>query len=102
MAKAVLIWNPNFATLESHGYFDHKTFKNRPGVGWMLYLPTVLNASQVPEANFLVPVLAPDNKQVGTIIVSVTDGPFSHENQEHLRIANAIEIRLVDQDLLPR
>jgi hypothetical protein len=38
---------------------------------------------------------------VGTIIVSVTDEPFSDENPEHVKIANAIEIRLVDQDLLP-
>ncbi|MEG0886526.1 MAG: Imm52 family immunity protein, partial [Janthinobacterium sp.] len=34
-------------------------------------------------------------------IVSVTDVPFSDENPEHVKIANAIEIRLVDQDLLP-
>ncbi|MFP2984959.1 Imm52 family immunity protein, partial [Burkholderia pseudomallei] len=37
----------------------------------------------------------------GTIIVSVTDAPFSVDNPEHVAIANRIEIRLVDQDLLP-
>ena len=42
------------------------------------------------------------DKQIGTIIVSVTDEPFNDENPEHVKIANAIEIRLVDQDLLPR
>jgi hypothetical protein len=72
----------------------------------MLYLPRVLTAQQVPEARALVPVMGKNAKgkdeQQGTIIVSVTDEPFSDENPDHVRIANAIEIRLVDQDLLPR
>jgi hypothetical protein len=40
--------------------------------------------------------------QTGTIIVSVANEPFSIGNPEHIEIANSIEIRLVDQDLLPR
>ncbi|MEG1324979.1 MAG: Imm52 family immunity protein, partial [Janthinobacterium sp.] len=79
---------------------------DRPGVGWMLYLPRVLTTQQVPEARALVPVMATGeqgkDRQIGTIIVSVTDEPFNDENPEHVKIANAIEIRLVDQDLLPR
>jgi hypothetical protein len=102
------IWSPSFITVETNGYFDCKMFKDRPGIGWMLYLPRVLTAQQVPEARALVPVMIDsDGKkqkrvQGGTIIVSVTDEPFSDENPEHVKIANAIEIRLVDQDLLPR
>ncbi len=99
---AALIWNSSSISVETGDYFDKKIFKDRPGVGWMLYLPRVLTAQQVPEARALVPVLGTDKKQIGTIIVSVTDGPFSDENPEHVEIANAIEIRLVDQDLLPR
>lgn len=72
----------------------------------MLYLPGVLTIQQVPEARALVPVMGEDEKgkemQLGTILVSVTDEPFSEENPEHVKIANAMEIRLVDQDLLPR
>ena len=72
----------------------------------MLYLPRALTAQQVPEARALVPVMGKDangkDKQLGTIIVSVTDEPFSDENPEHVKIANAIETRLVDQDFLPR
>ena len=72
----------------------------------MLYLPRVLTVQQVPEARALIPVMEKDeqgkDKQIGTIIVSVTDELFSDENPEHVKIANAIEIRLVDQDLLPR
>lgn len=72
----------------------------------MLYLPHVLTIRQLPEARALVPVMGQDekgkDKQIGTIIVSVIDEPFSDENPEHVKIANAIEIRLVDQDLLPR
>lgn len=106
IAESVAIWAPQYASVESNGYADHKIFKDRPSVGWMLYLPKVLTAKQVPEARALVPVIGKDekgkDKQVGTIIVSVTDEPFSDENAEHVKIANAIEVRLVDQDLLPR
>lgn len=38
---------------------------------------------------------------IGTIVVSVTDAVFSLDNPEHVEVANRIEIRLVDQDLLP-
>lgn len=104
--KNVNLRSPSVITLETASYFDKKVFKDRPGVGWMLYLPCALNARQIPEAGALVPVMGRDalgkEKQFGTIIVSVTDEPFSDENPEHVKIANAIEIRLVDQDLLPR
>jgi hypothetical protein len=97
---------PVFITVARNQYFKKQVFKDRPGVGWMLYLPRILTVQQVPEARALVPVMAMDeqgkDKQIGTIIVSVTDEPFSDENPEHVKIANAIEIRLVDQDLLPR
>lgn len=88
----------------SHDY--DPVFPDRPGVGWMLYLPGTLTARQVPEAQALVPVLGTDPRgkplRIGTVLVSVTDGPFSDRNPEHVKTANAIELRLVDQDLLPR
>ena len=97
---------PVLITVARNDYFEKQVFKDRPGVGWMLYLPRILTVQQVPDARALVPVMAMDeqgkDKQIGTIIVSVTDEPFNDENPEHVKIANAIEIRLVDQDLLPR
>lgn len=106
MKRAIAIWHPNTCSFSPCWYSDHKVFEDRPGMGWMLYLPRALNARQVPEARALVPVDGLDengkNTQIGTIIVSVTDEPFSDENPEHVNIANAIEIRLADQDLLPR
>lgn len=105
---AIKIWPALFATFGPLWYSERAVFKDRPGVGWMLYLPRVLTPQQVPEARALVPVIANDDGekskpvQIGTIIVSVTAEPFSDENPEHVKIANAIEIRLVDQDLLPR
>ena len=93
-------------TLEVHPYkysAMQQVFPDRPGVGWMLYLPEVLTAQEVPEAGALIPVLdEKKKKQTGTIIVSVADEPFSSDNPEHVKIANKIEVRLVDQDLLPR
>ena len=79
-----------------------KVFPDRPGAGWMLYLPTVLTVQQVPEAAALLPVMGEPHKQAGTLIVSIADAPFSADNPDHVRIANKIEVRLVDQDLLPR
>jgi len=106
VSKAVAIWLPTVLTIETAGYFDKKVFKDRPGAGWMLYLPRVLTAREVPEARALLPVMQKDEKgkerQTGTIIVSVTDAPFSDENPGHVTIANAVEVRLADQDLLPR
>jgi Immunity protein 52 len=60
----------------------------------------VLTSAELPEARALIPVMK-DKKQMGTIIVSITDGVFDYRNPEHLEIARAIETRLVDQDLLP-
>ncbi|MEX3956891.1 immunity 52 family protein [Trinickia sp. EG282A] len=82
-------------------YREKQVFDEKPGVGWMLYLPKVITVQQVPEARALIPVLEAGEKQIGTIIVSITDGVFSAENPEHVEVANRIEIRLVDQDLLP-
>lgn len=76
-------------------------FPDRLSVGWMLYLPHVLTPAQVPEARDLIPIMR-EGKQQGTIIVSVTDAVFDADNREHVKAANDIEIRLADQDLLPR
>jgi hypothetical protein len=84
-------------------YYDEKqVFDDKPGVGWMLYLPQVITPEQVPEAQALIPVPAAGKKQTGTIIVSVANEVFSLDNASHVELANRIEMRLVDQDLLPR
>lgn len=104
LSSGAAIFGAHYASVETQNY--EGVFGDRVGVGWMLYLPSALTVQQVPEARALVPVMGKDekgkDKQVGTIIVSVTDEPFSDENPEHVKIANAIEIRLADQDLLPR
>ncbi|KVE68438.1 hypothetical protein WI96_06115 [Burkholderia vietnamiensis] len=95
------IWSSLLGEVAPYAYSDEKVFPDRPGVGWMLYLPHTLTPTQVPEARALIPVMG-ENKQQGTIIVSVTDGPFDVSNHDHVKVANDIEIRLADQDLLPR
>ncbi|OWY27396.1 Imm52 family immunity protein [Herbaspirillum robiniae] len=77
-------------------------FLDKPSVGWMLYLPRVLTPSEVPEARHLEPVLDADGKRLGTIVISITDGILDVNNPEHINLAHDIEIRLADQDLLPR
>ncbi|WP_186206332.1 Imm52 family immunity protein [Burkholderia gladioli] len=39
--------------------------------------------------------------EIGTIIASIADTVFSADKSEQVEGANRIEIRLVDQDLLP-
>jgi hypothetical protein len=79
-------------------------FKDRPGVDWMLYLSKVLTAKQMPEAR--APVMGKEGKgydmQTGALLVSVTTEPFCVKYPEHVKSTNAVEIRLVDQDLLSR
>ena len=81
-------------------YSRRMTYLDRPGVGWMLYLPRVFTAKELPEARALLPVMA-DGKQLGTVIVSVTDAVFSAANPEHVSAAREIETRLVSNDWLP-
>jgi hypothetical protein len=67
----------------------------------MLYLPYTIVATQVPEAAHVIPIMdEKGKKQQGTLIVTVADR-FDVNNAEHVQRANAIETRLVDQDLLP-
>jgi hypothetical protein len=102
--QIVALWNPLFVSVGPDFY--EPVFKNRPGAGWMLYLPRPLSIQQVPEAGELVPVMTADAKgmprHTGTIIVSIEDGPFSDDNPAHVQRAHDIEIRLAGQDLLPR
>jgi hypothetical protein len=94
-------FSPHVIQVGPEDYAEKQVFDDKPGVGWMLYLPKVITVQQVPEARALIPVLDAGKKQIGTIMVSVADAVFSADNPEHIEVANRIEIRLVDQDLLP-
>ncbi len=102
VAKVAEIYGSSYVTYGPRKYVSKKIFQDRPGVSWMLYLPRVLTVMDVPEARALISVMQDDGRQQGTIIVSVTDAVFDVNNQAHVKVANAIEIRLADQDMLPR
>ncbi|MCA8018597.1 immunity 52 family protein [Burkholderia metallica] len=97
----VAAFNPAYVSVAPRSYVTKQVFDDKPGVGWMIYLPKVITQQQVPEARDLIPVPEAGKLQTGTIIVSTTDAPFSMKNPEHIETANRIEIRLVEQDLLP-
>ena len=101
IAKIVELYSSFYVMYCPRPYFEKQIFADRPGVGWMLYLPHTLTSAEVPEAGDLIPVML-NGKQQGTIIVSVTDSVFNLDNLEHIKNANDIEIRLADQHLLPR
>jgi hypothetical protein len=95
-------WNPMLIQVTPDEYGDLSIFKDRPGAGWMLYLPFTINGQQLPEAAEIIPVMdEKGKKQRGSLIVTVTE-IFDTKNREHVKRANAVETRLVDQDLLPR
>ncbi|MEX3808708.1 immunity 52 family protein [Paraburkholderia sp. BR13439] len=101
VSEVAIIYEALYVTFGPRAYQDQQVFDDRLGVSWMLYLPHVLTQAQVPEARALIPVMRED-KQQGTIIVSVTDDVFDVNNRDHVKASNDIEIRLADQDLLPR
>ncbi|MDR0241562.1 MAG: immunity 52 family protein [Burkholderia sp.] len=98
---SIAAFNPVYAAVGPRSYAARQVFDDKPGVGWMLYLPTAITQQQVPEAREIVPVPESGKAQTGTIVVSTTDAPFSMQNPEHIETANRIEIRLASQDLLP-
>ncbi|WP_175735983.1 immunity 52 family protein [Burkholderia ambifaria] len=98
---AAVAFKPAYIAVAPRSYAARQVFDDKPGVGWMIYLPTSITQQQVPEAREIVPVPEAGKTQTGTIVVSTTDAPFSMKNPEHVETANRIEIRLVDQDLLP-
>ncbi|WP_193099634.1 immunity 52 family protein [Burkholderia sp. Z1] len=98
---AVTAFKPVYAAVGPRSYAARQVFDDKPGVGWMIYLPIVITQQQVPEAREVVPTPEAGKSQTGTIVVSTTDAPFSMKNPEHIETANRIEIRLVEQDLLP-
>lgn len=94
-------YRPAAVQVAPAGYFEHQTFKDRVAVGWMLYLPAVISARQVPQAASLEVVNDGAGKQIGTIIVSVKDAKFSLSDAAHLEQAHRIEAQMVDRGLLP-
>lgn len=102
VSEIVALFPPQYVSVAPPLYFQHQVFKDKPGAGWMLYLPRIITAQQVPEAEALVPLPAPGKKQTGTLIVSIADEVFSLDNPRHIEVANQIELRLVDQDLIDR
>jgi hypothetical protein len=101
VAQCASEFTPSYIGVYPIEYIEKQVFDDRPGVGWMLYLPRLITMVQVPEAHALIPVPEAGKTQSGTIVVSVTDAVFSDESPEHVAAANRIEMRLVDQDLLP-
>lgn len=102
LVKAIVgLWEPMVIQIAPGGYLEKSVFPDRPGAGWMLYLPISIEARQVPEASDVIKIMDEKGKtQRGSLIVTVAE-PFDMQNPEHIKKANAIETRLVDQDLLP-
>jgi hypothetical protein len=94
-------WQPMVIRVTPDEYAHLSVFDDRPEAGWMLYLPITISAQQVPEAAEIVKIMDEKNeRQQGSIIITVLE-TFDTKNPKHIERANAIETRLVDQNLLP-
>lgn len=99
--KVIDLWQPMLVKVAPSDYGEKSVFPDRPPVGWMIYLPLEITSQQVPEAAQIVPIMDAEGKtRLGTLIIT-TEDTFDVRNADHVRKANAIETRLVDQDLLP-
>jgi len=97
---AVEIWQPAAISLSTEAYSDHQVFIDRLPAGWMLYLAKSISAQLIPEAAEVIPITI-GNNNTGSLLVS-NKGSFNDSNQQHIDLARSIEIRLVDEELLPR
>lgn len=100
LSVAAKLWPLSMGGVAPLYHADFAVFKDRPGVGWMLYLPVLLDSQKVPEARALELVHDEKGEAIGTILVSVVDEPYSDANPEHVQVANSIAIRLVDLGVL--
>jgi len=102
VAAAAKGFLPGAISAAPDSYVEKQAYPDRPGVGWMIFLPLELSAQQIPEAQEIIPVLSDDGqKRLRTILVSIKDEVFSADNEEHLAAAHNIEARLISMDLLP-
>ncbi|MGV7963065.1 Imm52 family immunity protein [Photorhabdus tasmaniensis] len=93
--------NAPYIIVETNGYTlkRNQVFPDRLSVGWMIYLPTVIEPSLLPMAKEILPV-SNDKEPLGTLIIT-KKGIFDGENQDDIDKANDIEIQLVNLGLLP-
>lgn len=83
------------------GYNEKSIFPDRPAVGWMIYLP--VRCQRKSSAGSCTDHSGPGcygKKRQSTLIITTID-TFDAGTLDHIKKANAIETRLVDQDLLP-
>lgn len=98
--NAVEIWQPTAISLSTDAYGDQKTFTDRLPMGWLLYLAKNIEEEFIPEAAEIIPISV-DDEITGALLISHSKH-FDDTDEQHLKLAKSIEIRLVDEDLLPR
>ncbi|QSQ53904.1 immunity 52 family protein [Xanthomonas translucens pv. undulosa] len=74
--------------------FDHQLFPHRRWLGWMGYVPHLVESRHIPEAAALIPV-----GRKGTVIVAV-DECFDLHNPAHMKRAHEVEARMAHLGLL--
>ncbi|WP_418115126.1 Imm52 family immunity protein [Xanthomonas oryzae] len=73
---------------------SHQLFPHRRWLGWMGFVPHMVEAKHIPEAAALIPV-----GTKGTVIVAV-DECFDLNNPDHLKRAHRVEARMAHIGLL--
>lgn len=102
VSAMVSVYDPMYVSVSPREYFPRQVFDDKPGVGWMLYLPKVLTTQQVPEARELIPVPDAGRKQTGTIIVSVADAVFQWTTPNTSRLPTVLRSGSSTRTFCPR
>jgi hypothetical protein len=95
------IWDPMLITVAPAGYGKARIYRDRPGVGWMIYLPYRILQSQVPDAAKVLQLGDSARRHPHATLIVSTEEKFACDNVEHVTRANAIERQLAGQNLLP-
>ncbi|MFP1792929.1 hypothetical protein ACLEC3_09855 [Lonsdalea quercina] len=92
---------PHIVTIETNDYSfnQSQTFPDRLPVGWMFYIDQIFDKNTLNLDEHMVAVNN-DGMPIGSLFISKR-GLFDGENKEDIKIANALEIALVEHEILP-
>ncbi|MFP1763021.1 hypothetical protein [Lonsdalea quercina] len=92
---------PHIVTIETNDYSfnQSQTFPDRLPIGWMFYIDQIFDKNTLNLDEHMVAVNN-DGMPIGSLFISKR-GLFDGENKEDIKIANALEIALVEHEILP-
>jgi hypothetical protein len=111
MHVLALCYRPGYISVAPPEYEDVKLLDDRPGVGWILFLPRLIRPEQVQAAEAVVPFYEirgdaishrPFPRMIGTAVVSTVSAPLDTKCEPQMLRTYDIDRQLVATSLMPR